>query len=130
MAQPADHQPVGSDGMDAKRPGLSASGCMQPDAVKSNHADIFYPILLTRAYSNNAPTHLEFVTRREWALIRNQKGVETKLLDDGIMTYTGNNLEDSRRFQRVILYDFTNIDTVIEAVAHQGAWGAHFRMPQ
>jgi hypothetical protein len=96
----------------------------------TNHADRFYPLLITRSASTNAPTYLEFVTEREWGFIAGNHRLDTRRLKGCLMTYTGVGNKKSRHNDCVILHDFARIDVALEAVAHAGTWGAHFRMPQ
>lgn len=99
-------------------------------AHPTNHADRFYPLLITRSVSNNAPTYLEFVTEREWDSIAENHRVDTRRLKGCLMTYTGDGNKKSRHNDCVILHDFTSIDVALEAVSNAGTWGANFRMPQ
>lgn len=118
-----NHQPIGPDGMDAKRPGLSASGCMQPDAVKSNHADMFTPAL-TVSRINDYGTTVVMMTKAELDILTREASHAQKLAHCVILF--------EQRYSRLWIHSYTNVDMAIKNAIECKAWGLkymHFTKP-
>lgn len=120
MEQPTNHQ-VQIDGMNKHSDtGLSASGCMQPDAVSLNHADMFVPVL-TRRINIEPSITLHMMTRKEiTATIRSKA--------NGVVQDLRNCTIRWERGYAMYIYSFGNIDLAIKNAIESKAWGVNWSL--
>ena len=109
-------QQVGSDDMvQLVGPGLSASGCMQPDAVKSNHADMFTPALVRMDLKRSVyPTTVCMMTQNELNALLAASIQVTELPNCKVVF--------EKRTQRTWLHSFTRIELAIKDVMESTVW--------